>query len=434
MSEAPTCAVFIGASRFPRHKFPTEPAFLKSKDEVESCVLEDAALLISGDSILSLFNSDDTASEQLTRIRTFLLEFGEFHKNDIPRNLIIYYVGHGYFYGKNQEYMVALASTESENGSSGLRVSDLADVIKKNAKEYRRLVILDCCFAAEALAAFQGDGEHVVARKASQAFATDSVPSPRPVPIRGTALLCASSKDDGALSLGENGCTMFGGALVESIKEGGWTYGPRLTTSDLFDLIETRLNRLPGGHVRPELHSPDQKDGDIATSVGLFANRAFQQNDGNIFNSGAVIGTYFGPTQKGHFVRQEEIFLRPTEQNLGAILAILVSFLLYSVMGHAPNSPRSLGFIFVPMLVFSCCIFGVLNAVNFVQAVLISGALLAFSQFVDLLFDAPSVSFFVFFLVFAASLPVCAIGVLIIALLRPYCRRFWRNIKGLGRA
>ncbi|MDQ0627121.1 caspase family protein [Paraburkholderia graminis] len=433
MPEPPTCAIFIGASKFPRHKYGTEPAFLRSKREFEKCIREGADLSISEDGLLDLFDSNDPASDQLGRIGKFLVEYSEYHTADIPRNLIVYYVGHGYFYGRNQDYMVALASTDSENESSGLRVGDLADTINKNAKDFRRFVILDCCFAAEALRAFQAEGEHVVARKAAKAFATDSLPSALRVPIRGTAMLCASSKDDFALSIGENGCTMFSGALVKSLNDGDWRYGPRLTTIDLFELIEARLEKVHGEHVRPELHSPDQSNGNIAALVGLFANRVTQQSDQRIFNPKNATGTYFGPTQRGYFVRQDEVFGRPTVQNLAAILAIAVSFVLFVIWGHARHV-RILWIFFVPFLVFSCCSFAVINSRNFVEAIIISSMALAGLLFLSLLFDAPFAPIHLVFFLFAASVPVCALFVLVVAILRPHCRRLWRHVKELGRA
>jgi Caspase domain len=192
-------------------------------------------------------------------------------------NLIVYYVGHGYFAGLRQEYHVALACLEmGYDATTGLKVNELAEVLKERARTFRRFVILDCCFAAEALKEFQGAAEDAIYAKANGAFAEDTPRRPLAVPRRGTALYCAAGKDHVARSPRELPRTMFSDALLEVLRRGDPQCAPYLTLSEVKDLAWERLQDYPNP-VRPVLHSPDQTDGDIAAIVGLFPNRGLRE-------------------------------------------------------------------------------------------------------------------------------------------------------------
>ncbi|MEM5290543.1 hypothetical protein ACFQ3P_37800 [Paraburkholderia sabiae] len=395
-----------------------------SKQAFQKRLCQQAIPTIAVDGVLDLFNSQATASQQLVQIEQFLNGFTQRHGACLPRNLVIYYVGRAYLYGKNQDYLFALASTGSNNAPSGLMLIDLATALFGCAKEFQRFIILDCCFSRPALRVFQ-HGECVVARKAAKAFTFDATSRPDSVTIGGTAVLCASTMDDAPLGVGEYGCTIFSDALVRSLDEGDWGCNELLSTRVLFDMIDARIERMHRDQLHIELHATNESDGN-PTLVGLFRNRTSQQSSASIFDQGLPVGTYFGPTQRSRLLRKDKVFARLTVQNLVALMTVILSYVLFSVWDHSYNGSWP-GALFIPLLIFSCCAIAVINSRNFFQAVVLSSVVLGILTFVNLMQRAPeSPVYSVFFLV-AISVPFCVIAVFIIAILRARCRKIWRS-------
>ena len=68
---------------------------------------------------------------------------------------------------------------------------------------------------------------------------------------------------------------MFSDSLIKALRQGHSFLGPRLSLSELGDLVKANLQvAYPDVWVRPEVHSPDQREGDVA-NVSLFPNPAF---------------------------------------------------------------------------------------------------------------------------------------------------------------
>jgi hypothetical protein len=278
-----TAAVLLGASSFPLHAETYAPneAFLRSKQDFRAYLQDkDQGLALPDEAICDLFDLQHLPSQQLVAIGRFLEKMTKTVDRGTACNLIVYYVGHGYFAGLRQEYHVALACLEmGYDATTGLKVNELAEVLKERARTFRRFVILDCCFAAEALKEFQGAAEDAIYAKASGAFAEDTPRRPLAVPRRGTALYCAAGKDHVARSPKDLPRTMFSDALLDVLRRGDPQCAPYLTLAEVKDLAWERLQDYPNP-VRPVLHSPDQTDGDIAAIVGLFPNRGLRPSVG----------------------------------------------------------------------------------------------------------------------------------------------------------
>ncbi|MGH6876007.1 MAG: hypothetical protein ACREHV_01380 [Rhizomicrobium sp.] len=270
-----TAAVLLGASAFPLHAETYAPneAFLRSKQDFRAYLQDrDNGLALPDEVICDLFDLQHLPSQQLVSIGRFLEKITQRVDRGTLCNLIVYYVGHGYFAGLRQEYHLALACLEKGyDATTGLKVNELAEVLKERARSFRRFVILDCCFAAEALREFQGAGEDAIYAKAKVAFAEDTPRRPLAVPRRGTALFCAAGKDNVARSPKELPHTMFSDALLGVLRRGDRQGAPYLTLAEIKDLAWERLQDYPNP-VRPVLHSPDQTEGDIAAIVSLFPN------------------------------------------------------------------------------------------------------------------------------------------------------------------
>ena len=68
---------------------------------------------------------------------------------------------------------------------------------------------------------------------------------------------------------------MFSDALLISLRKGHNQFGRRISVSELGDLVSgISGKRYPQGWVRPEVHSPEQRDGEIAR-IPMFPNAAY---------------------------------------------------------------------------------------------------------------------------------------------------------------
>ncbi|MBC8739821.1 hypothetical protein F6X40_24210 [Paraburkholderia sp. UCT31] len=272
-----TAVILLGASQFPEHGgYEANPSFLRSKQDFRAYLQDaDNGLGIPDENILDLFDSNELPPLQLVAIGDFLDGFSQLSQPGELRNLIVYYVGHGFFCGMQQEYHLAVASIRMNYESpTGLRIVDLAENIKQHASAYRRFIFLDCCFAAEAFKVFQGAAAQAIARNACDAFADDAPRFPQETPPRGTALFCAASKDHVAKSPSDAPRTVFAEGLLEVLTTGDRYAPPELTLYQLEELTWKRIrDKFPTSmQVKPEVHSPDQSAGNIASRVSLFPN------------------------------------------------------------------------------------------------------------------------------------------------------------------
>jgi hypothetical protein len=277
-----TCAaIFLGASRFDRNSAYTNPAFKRSKDDFEDYLRRPApqGLGVPTSRVLNLFNSTLEPGTQLRQVS----EFAEQVRSETPgceRDLIVYYVGHGYFAGYDRQFYVALASMDQAvPDATGLRIASLGEQLKRYAKSFRIYYLLDCCFAGEALKALMAGGEGI-AIAADAALKMEAPQGRSESPRRGSALLCATSKDDFAMAPSDLGRTVFSDALIEALCDGDSELGPHLTLAELagvvWDRIQAKHRDTPDHQVRPFVHAPDQSDGDVSTHVPLFPNPAWR--------------------------------------------------------------------------------------------------------------------------------------------------------------
>lgn len=265
-------ALLLGASTFPNApKLAEGRAFYISAADVKEYLCEDRGLALPRRNILSLFDDSRSPSDQLVEVAGFLTRRTLELKNEGKRvgDLLIYYVGHGLFTRGDQAYCLAVRSTNEINqGATSIRAGDLAGVIKDNAAFLRRYLILDCCFAASIHKEFQ-----------SGALAAARVQIANEFPERGTAILCSSNAHEPSLVPQGLDRTMFSNALILALREGHEVGGPRLSFCELGELVKENLrNAYPESWVRPEVHSPDQREGDIA-HIPLFPNPAYRKRE-----------------------------------------------------------------------------------------------------------------------------------------------------------
>src|SRR5262245_22775820 len=151
---ASTLAVILGAAAFPKYsELKGGEAFAASARAFEGCLASQFGAAWTQRHLLNLFDCEAEPRAQLKSLR----EFCTTHPKS--QRLLLYYVGHGGFFG-GQHYYLALHGTEKgEEPYTGLEIRNLALLLDESFAGRRVILILDCCFAGEAMAQFQDAGD-----------------------------------------------------------------------------------------------------------------------------------------------------------------------------------------------------------------------------------------------------------------------------------
>jgi eukaryotic-like serine/threonine-protein kinase len=270
-----TLAILLGASAWlDSPDFHGSEAFANVARDFRAYLLNSQHFGLPEENFLDLFDTEQGPDKIDRAIRLFLDQrtLGMQQAGKAPRDLLFYFVGHGGFAGRHSEYYLAVRCTSSEYPlASGIRIESLATTLTDRARHLRRFIILDCCYAAAAFTEFQAEGPAKAAvRQAVDAF-TDRA---RRIG-KGTSLLCSSGKKVTSLLTPDRTSTMFSKALLQVLTTTGNPHRPDrayLSLHDVADLVEEALDQLLAEKApRPELHSPDQVDGDVA-DVPFFPN------------------------------------------------------------------------------------------------------------------------------------------------------------------
>ena len=220
-SSQTTLLILLGASLWPNSpEFQGSEAFAKAARSVKDYFLHHQLFGLPAENLLDLFDSDKSADELDVAIEQFLKQ----HLADMKargsagRDLLLYFIGHGGFAGDDHEYYLAIRRTRTGNPlASGLRVMSLAYTLKEQARHLRRIIILDCCFAAAAFSAFQAGPDQVALEKTIDAFRGGR--KAEGFPTKGTTLFCSSDHKSPSLLLLDYSSTMFTKAFLDALAQ-----------------------------------------------------------------------------------------------------------------------------------------------------------------------------------------------------------------------
>jgi putative nucleotidyltransferase with HDIG domain len=268
MSEAKgnrKAAIILGAGRFQKASALDRTGFASSAEDFISYLLDEQLFSLPKENLLNLFDSTASPGDQLEQMCDFLDRFRDKSDEEV-NDIVLYYVGHGGFVGMNKEFFLAIATTkEGLQGSTAIRTGDLSSALRDHAGRARKYLILDCCFAASAFAQFQDTGLSAVV--SSQTL--------EPLPPKGTALLCSSGSRQVSLSPSGETHTMFSSALMEVLRKGEHSGLAAFSLDDVGRRVKELLrNRWTEEWIRPEVHSPDMCEGNVAY-IPIFPNPGF---------------------------------------------------------------------------------------------------------------------------------------------------------------
>jgi outer membrane protein OmpA-like peptidoglycan-associated protein len=274
--------IILGASEFPRSASLNDggSSFKEAYSSIKNAL--DKAIDVEIFSTLDLFDSEMSSADMDDEIQKYL-EGGGSIENEFDRNLdfvLVFYIGHGGLRSQGTDYFLAIRSTREKNQyQTSIASEQLAKTLRTYARNCRKYVVLDACFAAAALHNFQGATDDVVK---AQLLTTRW--SENDVKLGGVVLLCAASKFKPAKYI--QGGTMFSSALTECLAQGDADLPGYFSISDLFYSIRENIRRRHGDDgVLPEIHIPDQGAGRVEL-LPLFRNLAcvdkenkFEQED-----------------------------------------------------------------------------------------------------------------------------------------------------------
>jgi len=252
-----TLVVILGLGKCTHWRELGSDSFVNSARTIREYFLKPRGYNLPEDNLLDLFNDKSEPITILIKIHEFIITKTI---TLIPEQLIFYYVGHGGFPSSSQEYSLALSGTRKKpfDGLTMLAVKDLANVLYDANPRLSRFIIIDACASA---AAFPYFAQEINVQAIEQGTFAQ-------IPKNGTALLAAASKNKAARTVSGATYTMFSDALLDVLYKGEPSPKQGFTLPDIRDLVEERIKqRYPGEGVRPEVHVPNQIDGDISKFV-----------------------------------------------------------------------------------------------------------------------------------------------------------------------
>src|SRR2546428_1603202 len=169
-----TLVILLGASAWPLSpEFQHSEAFANAARRLKAYFLNPRPFGLPAENLLDLFDSEKSADELDVAIGLFLGQRLAAMKatGNAARDLLLYFIGHGGFVGRDSDFFLAIRRTRMDNPrASGLQVLSLADTLTNGARYLRRIIVLDCCFAAAAFSAFEAGPDQVALEKTREAF------------------------------------------------------------------------------------------------------------------------------------------------------------------------------------------------------------------------------------------------------------------------
>jgi hypothetical protein len=276
-SSQTTLLILLGASAWPLSpEFQSSEAFARAARRVKAYFLNPRPFGLPPENLLDLFDADNSADELDVAIGQFLEQrLAEMRAaGNAGRDLLLYFIGHGGFVGHDSDFYLAIRRTRTDSPrASGMQMLSLADTLTERARHLRRILILDCCFAAAAFSAFQAGPDQVALQKTSDAFEVRR--KAVGVPTEGTTLLCSSSHKSPSLLLPDGSSTMFTKAILDTLVQGTPSWRDQFSLRDVKDIAADLLSGIRNAP-RPVVLSPDQSEGDVA-DLPFFPNPGFEE-------------------------------------------------------------------------------------------------------------------------------------------------------------
>jgi Caspase domain len=239
-------AVLIGVSAYEYAEFPPIRAARNSLQAMRSLLADPALCGWPREQVTAIPNPISAAD-----LATTIADLAE----STAGVLLLYYVGHGVLSARGELCLTVTSTRPDRPKISGLPWDTVADVLR-GCPASRRLAILDCCFAGQAIEALTGDGDPGLADIAH---------------VEGVYTLTATTRNRAAHvpppGQQDTACTSFTGELQDLVRSGLPGKAPELTFADIYPALRQRL-RGKG------LPAPGQRGTDAVGQFAFTANAA----------------------------------------------------------------------------------------------------------------------------------------------------------------
>lgn len=270
-----TLVILLGASEWPLYPdLDASSAFSNAAEAVIQYFHDFRGFRLPQGNLLNLFNSDRSSDSIDNCIDHFLKKrIGEKKGKGAPtaKDVLVYFIGHGAI-PEGTELLLTIRRTRKNNpGISSLSIKGLARTLREQARFQRLVIILDCCFAAAAVKSYQSTGPIDIMRmQTNEAF--------KGFPERGATFICSSSSKDLSRFLPDGSSTMFTQAWLHALRTGSPSQQERMLTLRVIHrlAVDFLLKKYGNEVPKPEIHSPDQSEGDVA-DIPFFPNLAHEQ-------------------------------------------------------------------------------------------------------------------------------------------------------------
>jgi len=183
--------------------------------------------------------------------------------------LLLYYVGHGALSPRGELCLTVTSTRPSRPKFSGLAWENVAEILRA-CPARARLVILDCCFAGQAIEALSGDGDPGLADIAH---------------VEGVYTLTATTRNRTAHvpppDQQDTACTSFTGELRDLMQSGIPGKPSWLTLGDIYPVLRQRLRAKA-------LPVPNQRGTDTAYQFPFTANAAARSGTADVGTGAAT--------------------------------------------------------------------------------------------------------------------------------------------------
>jgi hypothetical protein len=252
--------LLLGAARYPRRSDLALSAFAAAHAAFKAAMIEGPVPIVAPDDCLDLFDDDGAWVDQQSRIDQWLAE--KRAEPGRPEALLLYYVGHGGIERGEQVYLTINSTNKIDPYFSSVPRDSLARLLHASANDYRKFLIIDCCFAAKIIKNMQTPIQQKMTSELNEVGKVVSKPD-----SGGLAALCASSSVAAANADGRDGLTQFTDGLLSALRIGDRNRPGDLSFEAVRALIERQLHERYGPDFADDAYEPVHR-------LPLFPNRA----------------------------------------------------------------------------------------------------------------------------------------------------------------
>jgi hypothetical protein len=119
-------------------------AFAPSSKALAECLSGGGSAIVEAGDHLDLFDDDRSWADQLIAARNWIRERKD--SGDRPENVIIHYVGHGWFKPNSEDHLLTINHTDKdEKLATSATLASLNAMLLREAGKMRRYYIIDAC-------------------------------------------------------------------------------------------------------------------------------------------------------------------------------------------------------------------------------------------------------------------------------------------------